>query len=49
MKSRGLSNLRLLQPYLREHRARLLLVFLFAVVAVSIDQAQPYLIRKRHR
>jgi ATP-binding cassette subfamily B multidrug efflux pump len=45
MKSRGLSNLRLLQPYLREHRGRLLLVFLFAVVAVSIDQAQPTLIR----
>jgi ATP-binding cassette subfamily B protein len=45
MKSGGLSVLRLLWPYLREHRTRLLLVVLFAVVAVSIDQAQPYLIR----
>jgi ATP-binding cassette subfamily B protein len=45
MKARGLSVLRLLKPYLREHRARLALVVLLTIVAVSIDQAQPYLIR----
>src|ERR1700677_3105435 len=35
----------LLLPYLSQYRLRILAVFVFIIVSVSIDQAQPYLIR----
>ena len=37
--------LRRLLPYFKEYRSRLAWVFVFVVVSVSIDQAQPYLIK----
>jgi len=45
VKHTGATGLRHLLPYLRQHRARLGIVFLLVVVASFIDQAQPYLIR----
>jgi ATP-binding cassette subfamily B protein len=39
------SGLGILLPYLAKYRLRVVLVFAFIIITVSIDQAQPYLIR----
>ena len=45
MSQKAKSGLLILLPYLAKYRLRVVLIFTFVIIASSIDQAQPYIIK----